>query len=814
MQIRLKTINGDEFPMDVEKSSEVTKLRAEVGLRLNAESDRIRLIFAGQVLSDSDQISKYGILDDSVIHAVIRPINTLPSEAASSPAQQTAAAASRGQSSFTFTTSVSQPSNVAGTNGASGMGNRSTPDPVVSELPNGMGRFFVGSMSVDQDRNSSHTGPPDMDAIFSDMFARSVNDAMNNNDAAAQQRATAAPPQGDGRITVLRAREQFSSSMESGLCSIRLLAGSARSTDQDQGYIEPVLEEVETRAEDPSLAVAQMLSELSTGLGGLQAQLMTMSEELQTGLFTQRCTTSSSRIDTLTKIANMKVAFSNLANASQHAARSLSLLALESVPGIQPPLRPLRPFAAAAAAAANGSRTSGGGASSVVPLSADKTQSKPATTTANGKATPAAAGKPAAAKSTKLATGFLNSKPSPKQATPVSALGATVKSAVPSESSTTENNGSAKCSKPDNSTGGGTGTNSKPATSQNNSSQQRQQQQQSGGGNGFGSFPFPPGMPIPCGHMSQHHPDCSESEEEHHRMAFFHMLHNSGPEGHYHMEAIMRLAEEREIEERKEAKLAKRAKRESEIKARNALIESNAKKTAATALEAERKKEAEKTEIASNSVTPSLVHTNTSDASEATVPIDQPTSTTLPVTDSMSDNTTKSSAPQNLHPTDQILDAASLKSDASSPQTAATKTTFDAAPSNVDASNPIVKKGQAKWLPRGKGSESSYSASNARTHKGRKYSTMQAMPALPTPVPAVNHTPFSTPFSPFTSTPVSTDTLDCTSIPAAISTPFSAPEGITMSMPPCMSPGSDSPLATSTGLAASVPLAGSTGLAA
>jgi Ubiquitin family len=403
MQIRLKTINGEEFRMEIEKSSQVTQFRQEVGLKLNVESERVRLIFAGQVLSDADSFGKYEMPDESVIHAVIRPVTSVPS--AATPAQSNGDA-SRDQPSFTFSSGVigSQPSNMRGSSSATATGTRSTMSPQEMEFANGIGRFMVGSMSMSMEEmggegNSSSGGPPNMDAIMSDIFGRSMTEAMNSsNDQTGRSRMPTGNPS-HGRISVLRAKESFGTSIESGLSSIRIISeGLRRGTTSTT----PAFEDIEPREEDPSMAVAQMLSELGTTLSALKVPMMKMSKEMQTGSFTQQCPTASQRINKLTEITNLKTALQNLTNASQHAARALALLTLESVPGMQPPLRTARSFAAAAAANAVATAAHASAASAPASAATDTT-AKPAATAAN---------------STKLATGFLNSKPAKKAPTP------------------------------------------------------------------------------------------------------------------------------------------------------------------------------------------------------------------------------------------------------------------------------------------------------------------------------------------------------------------------------------------------------------
>jgi Ubiquitin family len=580
MQIRLKTINGEEFRMEIEKSSQVTQFRQEVGLKLNVDSERVRLIFAGQVLSDADSFGKYEMPDESVIHAVIRPVTSVPS--AATPAHSNSDA-SRDQPSFTFSSGVigSQPSNMRGSSSVTGTGPRPTMSPQEMEFANGIGRFMVGSMSMSMEEMggegiSSNGGPPNMDAIMSDIFGRSMTEAMNSsNDTTGRSRMPTGNPS-HGRISVLRAKESFGTSIESGLSSIRIISeGLRRGTTS----LPPAFEEIEPREEDPSMAVAQMLSELGTTLSALKVPVMKMSKEMQTGSFTQQCPTASQRINKLTEITNLKTTLQNLTNASQHAARALALLTLESVPGMQPPLRTARSFAAAAAANAVATAAAASAAAASAPASvATDTTAKPAATPAN---------------STKLATGFLNSKPVKKVPTP-SPLIEGQKIGADCDNTTSEAAG--KSGGPAAASMSNTNNQSKPKPvavppSRGGQGQTTQQQQQ----RGSSGCPFP--LPVPSPFCPFHSGqldddskyDSDDADEEHARMAFIHMLRNSGPAGEFHLAMMMKGAQEREAEERKQAKAAKwvavKAKKVAEAKRKSDLADAAkaaADKTAAT----------------------------------------------------------------------------------------------------------------------------------------------------------------------------------------------------------------------------------------
>ena len=415
MKIRLKTILGTEFPLEVQTETLVESVRHDiaalltVSTELPVSSDRVRLIFSGHVLNDIETIGKYEITEGSVVHAVVRPLNAVPSPA---PAVTGVPASA----------SVTHPDpEVPLRPPFFGFGGSGPQSSVEYDFESEMGRMIMGSMSMSMGIDGE--GGPGSD-MYSNVFSRDPS-RPRHHDPRTDPRpfVAAAGPPPVARMTVLKAREPFGNAIEAGLSSVRCVTVA----NPDIAY-----EDIDPRLDDPSEALAQLLSELGTCMRGLQAPVLRMSGDMQTGAFTN-CTTSSQRVQRMNELTNMKNALASLMTAAQHTNRALTQLTLEVVPGTQPPLRTARPYAAAAAATAaarsralaNGTGTGTG--------TGTATASRPAATASSGAAISSAstaATAPKAVKSTKLATGFLNRPQKGQSTAPAAAVKPAVKNPV------------------------------------------------------------------------------------------------------------------------------------------------------------------------------------------------------------------------------------------------------------------------------------------------------------------------------------------------------------------------------------------------
>lgn len=160
---------------------------------------------------------------------------------------------------------------------------------------------------------------------------------------------------GAGRITVLRAAEKFGNVAERGLSSIRLVSESVRASAMAASAVPipplPLLQDIDMRAVDPSLAIYQLLSELNACQTAMQQPMLTMAGELQTGEFTQACVTSNDRIERQQRLSGLQSRLQLLSTAARNASIALSQITVESVVGVQPPLRiPVAPAAVVAPA--------------------------------------------------------------------------------------------------------------------------------------------------------------------------------------------------------------------------------------------------------------------------------------------------------------------------------------------------------------------------------------------------------------------------------------------------------------------------------
>lgn len=72
MRISIKTLNGEQYSVDIVEDAEVLGLKVKLWEEHQLAVERQRLIFAGRELEDQKPISEYGIVDGSTLHLVIR----------------------------------------------------------------------------------------------------------------------------------------------------------------------------------------------------------------------------------------------------------------------------------------------------------------------------------------------------------------------------------------------------------------------------------------------------------------------------------------------------------------------------------------------------------------------------------------------------------------------------------------------------------------------------------------------------------------------------------------------------------------------
>lgn len=69
-------MTGETFPLDVGMELSVLDLKALIKEREQVDEVRQRLIYHGRVLKDGDMLSTYNIVENCVIHLVVRPENS------------------------------------------------------------------------------------------------------------------------------------------------------------------------------------------------------------------------------------------------------------------------------------------------------------------------------------------------------------------------------------------------------------------------------------------------------------------------------------------------------------------------------------------------------------------------------------------------------------------------------------------------------------------------------------------------------------------------------------------------------------------
>ncbi|KAK4612021.1 AN1-type zinc finger protein TMC1 [Fulvia fulva] len=71
MQIFVKSIQGDTFPITIPESTSVHTLRSLLALRTNTPESDLRLVHAGKHLSPSEALSTYHISGESTVHMAL-----------------------------------------------------------------------------------------------------------------------------------------------------------------------------------------------------------------------------------------------------------------------------------------------------------------------------------------------------------------------------------------------------------------------------------------------------------------------------------------------------------------------------------------------------------------------------------------------------------------------------------------------------------------------------------------------------------------------------------------------------------------------
>merc|ERR1712072_789912 len=71
MQIFVKNVAGDTFPITIPQTTSVATLRSLLALRTNLPENDLRLVFAGRHLSPAEPLSAYNVTRESTLHMAL-----------------------------------------------------------------------------------------------------------------------------------------------------------------------------------------------------------------------------------------------------------------------------------------------------------------------------------------------------------------------------------------------------------------------------------------------------------------------------------------------------------------------------------------------------------------------------------------------------------------------------------------------------------------------------------------------------------------------------------------------------------------------
>lgn len=71
MQIFVKNVAGDTFPLTIPQSTTVSTLRSLLALRTNLPETDLRIVYAGKHLQPSESLSSYNITRESTLHMAL-----------------------------------------------------------------------------------------------------------------------------------------------------------------------------------------------------------------------------------------------------------------------------------------------------------------------------------------------------------------------------------------------------------------------------------------------------------------------------------------------------------------------------------------------------------------------------------------------------------------------------------------------------------------------------------------------------------------------------------------------------------------------
>lgn len=78
MQIKVRSLQGDEYTVSVQNDQLVSQLKASISEKANGlPIDRLKLVYKGRTMQDTNLVSEYNLHDDCKVHLILQKENSV-----------------------------------------------------------------------------------------------------------------------------------------------------------------------------------------------------------------------------------------------------------------------------------------------------------------------------------------------------------------------------------------------------------------------------------------------------------------------------------------------------------------------------------------------------------------------------------------------------------------------------------------------------------------------------------------------------------------------------------------------------------------